>query len=193
MKTIRAVIANASFALLLTGCLTVSQYNFSLDSDTGEVRWEYHDLTSRPGADEKEYSVTNDWATLKQMIAEQKPEFDSEVVEDISKGLFEENNVLCARKIQKVKCPKCFPSKAAVLSYIHDKDWRFELINEEVVLFLPGEKRIVSTNGKQFTTTRNSLIIWPQETRNFEYVVAERWSGGTSLLSYYLEERDVKK
>jgi hypothetical protein len=193
MKTIRAAIASASFAILLTGCVTVSQYNFSFDFDTGEVRWEYHDLTSRSGVDEKDYSVTNDWATLKQMIAEQKTEFDPEVVEDISKGLFEENKVLCARKIQKVKCPKCFPSKAALLSYLHDEDWRFELINDEVVLFLPSDKKIVSTNGQKFTTPKNSLIIWPQETLNFEYVVTERWSGGTPLLPYYLDEKDVKK
>lgn len=193
MKTIRVVVVSISFAVLLTGCVTVSQYKFSFDFDTGEVRREYYDLTSRQGANEKDYSVTNDWATLKQMIAEQKPEFDPEVVEDIFKGLFEENKVLCARKIQKVKCPKCFPSKAAILSYVHDKDWRFELINEEVVLFLPSGKKIISTNGQKVTTLKNSLIFWPQETRNFEYVVTEQWLGGTSLLPYYLEEKNVKK
>jgi hypothetical protein len=190
MKTIRAV---ASLAVLLTGCLTVSQYKFWFDVDTGEIKREYYDLTSRQGADEKDYSVTNDWAMLKQMIAEQNPEFDPEVVEDISKGLFEENKVLCARKIQKVKCPKCFPSKAAILSYVHDKDWRFELINEEVLLFLPSDKKIVSTNGQKVTTPKNSLILWPHNTNKFEYVVSEQWSGGTALLPYYLGEKDVKK
>lgn len=193
MKTIRAAIASLSFAALLTGCLTVSQYKFSFDFDTSEVRREYCDLTSRRGADEKDYSVANDWATLKQMITEHKLEFDPEVVEDISKSLFEENKVLCARRIQKVKCPKCFPSKAAILSYVHDKEWRFELINEEVVLFLPSGKKILSTNGQMVTTPKNSLIIWPQDTLNFEYVVTEQWQGGTSLLSYYLEEQDLKK
>lgn len=193
MKTICAAIASFSFAAILTGCVTVSEYKFSFDFDTGEVRREYHDIASRPGTDEKDYSVTNDWARLKEMIAEQKPEFDPEVVEDVSKGLFEENKMLCARTIQKVKCPKCFPSKAAILSYVHDKEWRFELINEEVVLFLPLGKKIVSTNGHKVTTFKNSLIIWPQETRNFEYVATEQWSGGTSLLSYYQEEQELKK
>ena len=182
MSTIRVAVVGTSLAVLLTGCVTVSQYRFSLNVDTGEVIREYCELTSRPGADEKDYSVTNDWAKLKAMIAESKPEFDPEVVADISKGLFVENKVLCARKIQKVKCPKCFPSKAAILSYVHDKDWRFELINEEVVLFLPSDKKIVSTNGQKMTTPKNSLIFWPQETSNFEYVVSERQSGGTSLL-----------
>jgi hypothetical protein len=193
MKILRIVFVNIGLAVILTGCITVSQYKFSFDFDTGEVRREYQDLTSRKGTDEKDYSVANDWATLKQMIAEQKLEFDSEVVEDISKGLFEENKVLSARTIQKVKCPKCFPSKAAILSYVHDKKWRFEVINEEVVLFLPSGNKIISTNGQKVTTPKNSLIIWPQETRNFQYVVTEEWSGGTSLLPYYLEERNIKK
>lgn len=193
MKTLRFVLVSIGLAVVLTGCITVSQHKFSFNFDTGEVRWEYYDLTSRKGTDEKDYSVTNDWATLKQIVAEQKPEFDPEVVEDISKGLFEENKVLCARKIQKIKCPKCFSSKAAILSYVHDKNWRFELINEEVVLFLPSDKKIISTNGQKVTTPKNSLIIWPQETRNFEYVVTEQWSGGTSLLPYYLEEQNLKK
>lgn len=61
---------------------------------------------------------------------------------------------------------------------MHDKDWRFELINEEVVLFLPSDKKIDSTKGQKVTTPKNSLIIWPQETRKFEYVVTEWWSGG---------------
>jgi hypothetical protein len=193
MKMISTAIAGFCFAILLAGCLTVSQYKFSFDFDTTEVRREYCDLASRPGVDEKDYSVANDWATLKQMITEHKPEFDPEVVEDISKSLFEENKMLCARKIQKFKCPRCFPSKAALLSYVHDKEWRFELINEEVVLFLPSGKKILSTNGQMVTTPKNSLIIWPQDTRSFEYVVTEQFPGGTSLLPYYLAEQDVKK
>lgn len=191
-RRLLAVLASTGLALLLTGCVTVSQYRFSFDSATGEVRREYVDLASRQGADEKGYSVTNDWATLKQMIEEKKPEFDPDVVEDISKSLFAENKTLCARKIQKVKCPKCFPSKAAILSYLHEKDWRFELINDEVVLFLPGSKKIVSTNGQPVTTPKNSLIFWPQDAKKFEYVTSEQWQGGTALLPYYLEEKNAK-
>jgi hypothetical protein len=193
MKTIRIVAMSTSLAVFLAGCVTVSQYKFSFDFDTGAVRREYYDLSSRPGADEKDYSVTNDWATLNDIIAEKKPEFDPEVVEDTSKELFEEHNVLCARKIQKVKCPKCFPSKATLLAYVHDKDWRFELINEEIVLYVPSGKKIVSTNGQKVTTPKNSLIFWPQETSSFEYVVSEQWSEGTSLLPFYLKEKNAEK
>lgn len=191
MRTIYSIVAGTGLAIVASGCITVSQYRFSFDFDTGNVVREYVDLTSRP--DEKNYSITNDWATLKQMIEEKKPEFDREVVEDISKSFFAENKALCARRIQKVKCPKCFPSKAALLSYIHDREWRFELINDEVVLFVPSSKKIISTNGQKVTTLKNSLIFWPQETNKFDYVVAEQWSGGACLLPYYLDEKNVKK
>jgi hypothetical protein len=193
MRTIRHVVLCAGLAVILSGCVTVSQYKFSFDFGTGEVKREYYDLTSRQGSDEKDYSVTNDWATLKQMIEDKKPEFDPDVVEDNHKGLFEENKTLCARKIQTVKCPKCFPSKAAILSYLHEKEWRFELINDEVVLILPSGNKVISTNGQKVTTPKNSLIFWPQETNKFEYVVSEQSSGGTSLLRYYLEEKNAKK
>lgn len=193
MRMMQALVVSAGLAFLLTGCITVSKYTFSFDFGTGEVRHEYHDLTSRQGPDEKDYSIPNDWAKLKQMVEEKKPEFDPDVVEDISKELFEENNVLCARKLQKVKCPKCFPSKAAILSFLHDKDWRFEMINDEVILFLPGDKKIISTNGEKLTTQKNSLIVWPNETTKFEYGISEQASGGASLLPYYLKEKSEKK
>ena len=193
MKTIGVLFASISLSVLLAGCITVSQYRFSFNFDTGEARREYYDIRSKQGGDEKNYSVANDWAEMKQLIAEQKPEFDPDVVKDISKELFEENNLLCARKIQKVICPKCFPSKAAIMAYLHDKDWRFELMNDEVVLFLPSGKKIVSTNGQKVTTLNNSMIFWPQKSSNFEYVVTEQNSGGTSLLPNYLEEKNLKK
>lgn len=192
MEMIRVAVVSIVLAVLLSGCITVSRYKFSLDLDTGEIIREYYNLTSREGVDEKDYSAAKDWATLREMVSEQKPEFDAEVIEDISKGLFQEKEMLCGRKIQKVKCPKCFPSAAALLSYVHDEDWRFELINGEVVVVLPGSKRIVSTNGQSLTTPKNSFIIWPQETRKYEYLVAEQWSGGTSLLPSYLEEKRGK-
>ena len=114
------------------------------------------------------------------------------MVEDISKELFEEKDVLSARKVQKVKCPKCFPSKAAIMTYVHADGWRFEMINDEVVLFLPPGNKIVSTNGQKVTTAKNSMIFWPKESGTFEYVVTEQHSGGTFLLPNYLKERKLK-
>jgi len=193
MKTITVFLVSISLSVLLAGCLTVSQYRFSLNFDTGEIKREYCDLRSKQGVDEKNYSVSNDWAGLKEMIAKQKSEFDPDVVEDISKDLSEENNVLCGRKIQKVKCPKCFPSKAAIMAYVHEKEWRFELINDEVALILPSYQQIISTNGYKVTTPKSSMIFWPQESSIFEYVVSEQNSEGISLLPNYLEEKNLKK
>jgi hypothetical protein len=195
MKAIGVFLMSISLATLVAGCLTVSQQRVSFNFETGEVRREYCNLRSKEQVDEKNYSVANDWAKLKEMIAEQKSEFDPDVVEDNSKELFEENNVLCARKSQKVKCPKCFPTKASALSYVN-KEGRFELINEEIVLFLSSCQQIVSTNGQKVVTPKNSMIFWPQESAIFEYVITEQNSQnseGTSLLPYFLEEMNVKK
>lgn len=192
MKKIGVLFLTFSIAVLLTGCITVSQYRFSFNFDTGKITREYCDLRSKKGVDEKDYSVENDWAELKRLVAEQKPEFDPDVVEDISKELFEEKDVLSARKVQKVSCPKCFPSKAAIMTYVHANGWRFEMSNDEVVLFLPPGNKIVSTNGQKVTTAKNSMIFWPKESGTFEYVVTEQHSGGTSLLPNYLKERKLK-
>ena len=202
MRSIRAILPMFCFAVLLTSCIKVSRRKFSFNFVTGEIQQVYRDLSSNLSPrkdsnakdcdDATECSPAKDWAGLKEMVAEKKPEFDSDVVEDISKVLFEENKVLCGRKIQKVKCPKCFPSKAAILSYLHDKDWRFDLVNDEVVLFLPPEKKIISTNGQSVTTSSNSVIIWPQDTTKFEYEVSEDSTGVTSLLPYYLKEKNGK-
>ncbi len=173
----------------LTGCVTVSEYSFSFDYGTGEVRREYRNLTSRQGPNENDYSVTNDWARLRELVSDPKPEFDPEVVADVSKELFQDKKILAGRKIQRVKGPKCFPSKAAALAYLHAKEWRWELVNGEILLFLPEGKKIISTNGRPLTSAKNSIIAWPQETNRFEYVVSEPWSGGESLLPFFLAGR----
>jgi hypothetical protein len=185
----RNAVAGIGFAVLLTGCVTVSEQRFSLDSATGEIKREYRDLRSRQGADEKNYSVTNDWASLKKMVEDRDAEFDPEVVEDVSKSLFEDGGVLCGRKLQKVRCPKAFPSKAAILSYLHDKDWRFEMLNDDVLLVVPGGKKLTSTNGQRVTTPGNSLVFWPGDTNRFEYAVGEESSAGTSLLPFFRAEK----
>lgn len=189
MRPLLVIIGSAALSVLLTGCLTVSQYKFSFDFQTGEVRREYYDIASKPAPDEKDYSIEKDWAALKQLAEEKKAEFDPDVVEDISRELFAEGSVLSGRKLHKIKCPKCFPSKAAILSYLHEKDWRFELVHDEVMLILPAGKKVVSTNGQSVATAGNSVIVWPRESSKFEYVVSEPFSGGTSLLPYYLKQR----
>ena len=193
MSLLLVIILSGGLSVFLTGCLTVSQHKFSFDFQTGEVRREYYDITSRPGPDEKDYSIEKDWAALKQLVEEKKAEFDPDVVEDISRELFADGGVLSGRKLQKIKCPKCFPSKATILSYLHGKDWRFELIHNEVMLFLPAGKKIISTNGQSVATANNSLIVWPEESGRFEYVVSEPFSGGTSLLPYYSKEKPEQK
>jgi hypothetical protein len=177
------------FASFMTGCLTVSQYSFSLNYTTGESKRIYHDIRSKKGGDEKDYTVEDDWKELKRLIQDKDPTLDPEVVKEVSKELFQQDGVLSARKHQKVICPKCFPSKAAVLSYLHPEEWRFEMVNDEIFLFLPASNKILSTNGISVTTQMNGLIIWPSDINEFEYVVTEPQSGGESLLPFFLKEK----
>lgn len=188
-KTFRILLV-CILASFMTGCLTVSKYSFSFDYSTGESKRLYHDIRSRKGGDEKGYSIEKDWKELKRLIQDKDPALDPEVVEEVSKELFQEESVLSARKRQKVRCPKCFPSKAALLSYLHPEEWRFEMVNDEVFLFLPGGNKILSTNGISVTTQMNALIIWPGDTVRFEYTVSEPQSGGQSLLPFFLKEKE---
>jgi hypothetical protein len=173
----------------MTGCLTVSQYSFSFDYSTGKSTRIYHDIRSKKGGDEKGYSVEKDWKELKRITQDKDPTLDPEVVDEVSKELFQEDGLLSGKKHQKVICPKCFPSKAALLSYLHPEEWRFEMVNDEIFVFLPSGNKIVSTNGISVTTQMNALIIWPSDTDKFEYVVSEPHSGGESLLPFFLKER----
>lgn len=193
MKKYAITVFGLSLVALLTGCITVAEYSFSFDYTTGKVEREYSDLASRKSPDEKNYSVESDWKGLKELVEDKDPEFDTGVVQEVSKDLFQEESVLSARKVQTVVCPQCFPSKAAVLAYLHEDQWRFEMINDEIFLFLPGGNKIVSTNGKAVVTEGNSIIIWPAGTTSFSYVATEGSAGGTSLLPYYLEEKAKEK
>jgi hypothetical protein len=174
MKRIAPALPLAFVAALLSGCLAVARYSFSFDFATGEAQWTYYDIGSDKSdcKDEKdECSMAKDWADLKEMVAKKQVnnDHDPNVVEDVSKTLFEQNKTLCGRHVEKVKCPKCFPSKVAVLSYLHDKDWRFEVINKEIVAFVPTGKKVLSTNGQKAITARNSIITWPEEATIFNY------------------------
>ena len=190
MQKILKVLFLCVFASLMTGCLTVSQYTFSFDYSTGESKRIYHDIRSKKGGDEKDYSVEEDWKELNRLIQDKNPTLDPDVVKEASKELFKQDSVLSARKHQKVICPKCFPSKAAVLSYLHPEEWRFEMVNDEIFMFLPTGNKILSTNGISVTTQMNAFIIWPSDTDEFEYVVSEQSSGGESLLPFFLREKE---
>ena len=187
MKTAVTVLSLLILTSLMTGCLTVSQYTFSFDYSTGESKLIYHDIRSKKGGDEKDYSLEKDWNELKRLVQAKDPTLDPEVVKEVSKELFQEDSVLSARKHQKVICPKCFPSKVAVLSYLHPEEWRFEMVNDEIFLFLPTGNKILSSNGLSVTTQMNALIIWPSDTDEFEYVVSEQPLGGESLLPFFLK------
>jgi hypothetical protein len=181
--------------MLMNSCLTAERYSFTFDYETGRAVMVYHNIGSRK-SDECDYRVEQDWEYLKDALLETEPEYDPDVVEEIGKELFEENGVLSGRKILKVKCPKCFPSKAAVLSLFHpdEEKWRFEVINNELFLFISYGNAIVSTNAKIVKTKSNQILVWPKDAKKIEFSVVE--SGvfkGASLLPYYQKEKAALK
>jgi hypothetical protein len=194
MKKIIALLCLCVCFMLMNGCLTAERYSFSFDYDTGRVVMVYHNIGSQKGS-ECDYSIEKDWEDLKELILDTEPEYDPHVVEGITKELFEEHGVLSGRKILKVTCPKCFPSKAAILSMLNDdKEWRFEMINGELFLFLSYGNEIVSTNAKIVKTKSNQILVWPKDAKRIEFTVVE--SGvfkGTSLLPYYQKEKNALK
>jgi len=195
MKKIIFLLCLCGCFMLMNGCLTAERYSFTFDYETGRVEMVYHNIGSLK-SDECDYSVAKDWEYLKELIVDTKPEYDPDVVEEITKELFEENGVLSGRKILRVKCPKCFPSKAAILSLFHpdEEKWRFEVINDELFLFLSYGNAILNTNAKIVKTKSNQIFVWPKDAKKIEFAVIE--SGvfkGTSLLPYYQKEKDALK
>jgi hypothetical protein len=195
MKRIILLLFLCACFMLMDGCLTAERYSFTFDCETGRAVMVYHNIGSLKGG-ECDYSIEKDWEDLKGLILNTKPEYDPDVVEEISKELFEEKGVLSGRKILRVTCPKCFPSKAALLSLFHpdQEKWRFEIINGELFLFLSYGNEIVSTNAKIVKTKSNQILVWPKDAKKIEFAVVE--SGifkGASLLPYYQKEKDTLK
>ncbi|MCJ7663357.1 MAG: hypothetical protein MUO24_03855 [Desulfobacterales bacterium] len=195
MKRIISFLCLCVCFMLMNGCLTAERYSFTFDYETGRVVMMYHDIGSQKGG-ECDYSAKKDWEDLKELILDTKPEYDPDVVEETTKELFEEKGVLSGRKILRVTCPKCFPSKAAILSLFHpdEEKWRFEIINDEIFLFLSYGNEIVSTNAKIVKTKSNQILVWPKAAKKIEFAVVETGIfKGTSLLPYYQKEKDALK
>lgn len=193
MRTFMTLVAALSLAALAAGCLTVSGYSFTFDTETGLTEIIYHDIRSEK-EDKDDYSVAEDWAELKRIVESPDPDLDGDVVDEVSKKLFAEKKALSGRKKLKIKCPKCFPSKAAALAYLHDEHWRFEMINDEVVLFLAPDKTVTATNGRMLNSDmlnseKNGIIVWPGETTVFEYTVTQKSTSGESLLPFFKKEK----
>ena len=188
MRTFMTIVAAISLLALTAGCLTVSGYTFTFNAETGEAEIIYHDIRSEK-EDKDDYNIAEDWAELKRIVESPDPDLNQDVVVEVSKELFVEKKALSGKKKLKIKCPKCFPSKAAALAYLHDKNWRFEMINDEVVLFLTPDKTVTATNGRMLNTGKNGIIVWPEETTAFSYSVMQKSTGGESLLPFYKKEK----
>lgn len=190
MKRILGVLSLFAGMFILTGCIVVAQQRFDFDYETGEVTFTYHDIRSMKKSGEKDYSTQKDWELLLKLVEGKSKEYDAEVAVVTHRELFQEQKHLSGRKTIRIKCPKCFPAKDTVLSFLHEKEWRFETVNDEIILFAPPGKKVVSANGKILQTQKNSIGVWPVETTRFSYTIEDQNFGGDSLLSFYLKSRN---
>ncbi len=175
------------------GCLSYQQYTFKFDFNTGDVIKEYSDIRTQKGGGDEEYSPGKDWELLKARVGEDfGKEYDPDVIKPVRAELFQEGEVLSGRETFTVQSPKAFPSKVAILERLladTDQDLEFLAIKGEIFL-VSGNKNITSSSGKKIVTEKNCFIVWPQEAVVFDFSLPEGPSGGTSLLSFYLSEKE---
>lgn len=177
----------------LSGCLSVAQSSFKFDAGTGQFEATYHDIRSQKGFNEDDYSPERDWAALQSVLTDGVKEYDQDVIENVSRGLFQESEILSGKTVERVKCPKCFPSTAAILTMLHDEDWKWEVMNGDIFLIIPAGKKVTSTNGQTLNTAHNTFIAWPEDQEIFEYAIEENCSGESLLRFYQAEQQNGKK
>jgi hypothetical protein len=176
----------------LSGCITYERYSFKFNYKTGEVEKIYHGLKTAKGMDEKDYTAERDWETLKRQTEEFRNQYDQDIIEPIHSELFKENNILSGKEKLIVKLPKAFPSVSEILKRLHSEDnyesnLDFRIINGELFLFLPKDKKIESTNGKILESNGNNIIAWSNEQYIYEFTI-KITSNGKSLLPFYLKD-----
>jgi hypothetical protein len=177
--------------MLLSGCLSSKEQNYKFDYDTGAFEIDFHDIRSQKEADSKKDNVGEDWASVKQALAK-KDDFDPAVVSVRSKKIFQEGDALSGTSIYQVQCPKCFPSRLDILKLLYD-DGRWEENNNEIFLIVSNNIHLVSTNGTLVRTRKNTIGVWPSDTKSFEFDISEDNTGDVSLLNKYLSENKEKK
>ena len=183
---------------ILTGCLSCQEYSFEFNYDTGKVEKTYHGLRSQKGSEDENYSIEEDWNTLKKISAEEfGKDLDADVIKPVEAKLFQEDEALSGKEILQVQQPKAFPSKTAILERLHNEgdsiaDLKFQILNGEILLFTHANK-IKSANGKIIRTDKNNIVVWPEEQIEFRFTIYSNNQGGKSLLPFYLEEKKLEE
>lgn len=180
-----------SLYLLLTivfsGCLTAQERAYKLDTATGLFEVVYHDLRSAQEDDAPEGSLEEDWKMVQDNLQE-IDDYIPEVISVKSKELFQEGDVLSAKAVYQVHCPRCFPSTAELLAMLNHDDLDVDVINGELFLMFPTGTLLTSANGQIIKTEKNTIVVWPESASIFEYTVNDQSKGGVSLLERHLQE-----
>lgn len=187
MKIYHPLIAIIFLSLTLTGCLNVKEGEYKYNVEKGLFEVTFHDIRSEKQSQDHSNHAEKDWADLKDAL-NKKDDFDPAIIRILAKDLYQEGKVLSAKLLYQVNCPKCYGNPIDILKILNS-DGRWEVINDEVLLFFQKGKQIVSTNGKLVQTEKNTICVWPLDTKNFEYTITYETSDGVSLLDKYLAEK----
>ena len=185
MKNNRNLLTVIFLSLSLSGCLSAKEQNYKFDYDSGLFEMDFHDIRA-----DKD-SVAKDWASVKEAL-DKKDDFNPQVIAVKSKNIFQEGGVLSGHAVYQVQCPKCFPSQLDILKMIYD-DGRWEENNNEIFLIVPKDTRLTVTNGTLLRTAKSNIAVWPNDTKHFEFTIAEDNSKAVSLLENYLNEHKENK
>ncbi len=193
MNKLKIVLLGLLVVFSLSGCVIYKSESFLFDDKTGTLKLTFHDLCSMKEPDNKDYSVSADWTKLKDELRSHKEESVPTLFKEVSRSLYQENKGLSGKVTYTLLDFKNKPDKTNILLSF-GKDYRFMVIQDEIYLFLPSDRKIVSSNGQTFSTTKSTIIVWPLDEEDFEFTEAlakidTEKSALESLLPNYLKEQ----
>jgi len=180
------------FALLLPllcQCYFAQAYTYRIDTGSGRLTVTYHDLRSDGEGDS---AVAGDWNSVKEAAASRESGIDTQLFVFDTAVLFIEDSVLSGRQEFRVRCPRCFPSSAALLETIISDHNGFQVqrLGEDVLLRADTGINVYSTNGQRARTANATYIVWSGDDTVLQFSWTQHEDDtGVSLLQCYLADQ----
>jgi hypothetical protein len=193
MKRARLCFLAALIPLGLVHCYLARAYTYEINTGTGRFTAIYHDIRSDGQTDS---AIAADWQNLREAVSSDEPDVDTAIFRYDTTLLFVEDSVLSARQEFRVRCPRCFPSSAALLETLLEGHSGFSVqrINKDVLLVADTGIELRAANGSVARTEHGTYVFWSEE----DTLLSLTWSQpeqdtGISLLPYYRKSARAKK
>jgi hypothetical protein len=190
----RILLAAATVALTLTSCYFPRTYGYKLNTRSGVLELTYHDIRSEAQEDS---SRQTEFAELRGLLTAVDTLYDSGVVALKGREMFQEDSVLSGRRTYQIRCPKCFPSNAAMLEYALRGNFEAKVQDHSgtVLMLIDTNTTVVSTNAEVLKGKNAVVLAWGAEDTVLQFALRshDTDTAGTSLLPYYLKDREQSK